>query len=86
MPQPPIAPSIPPVETIDLMTAEGCALFGAVWRGKEAKLVECPALSDAMPGFRTAYDVDPYAGVRGLMIPTGRSWTRARSAPGAAAA
>jgi hypothetical protein len=66
MPQPPIAPAIPPAQTIDLMTDEGCAMFGAVWRGKEAKLVECPALSDAMPGFRTAYDVDPYAGVRGF--------------------
>ena len=66
MPQPPIAPLIPPAQTVDLMTAEGCAAFGAVWRGKEAKLVECPALADAMPEFRTAYDVDPYAGIRGF--------------------
>ena len=66
MPQPPIAPLIPPGQTVDLMTAEGCAVFGAVWRGKEAKLVECPALADAMPEFRTAYDVDPYAGIRGF--------------------
>jgi len=29
----------------------------------EAKLVECPALSDAMPEFRTTYDIEPYAGV-----------------------
>jgi len=44
MPQPPIAPLIPPAQTVDLMTAEGCAAFGAVWRGKEAKLVECRSL------------------------------------------
>jgi hypothetical protein len=66
MPQPPIAPLIPPVHVIDLMTAAGSAVFGAEWRGKEAKIVECPALSDAMPEFKTTYDVDPYAGVKGF--------------------
>ena len=66
MPQPPIAPLIPPVHTVDLMTAAGSAVFGAEWRGKEAKIVECPALSDAMPEFKTTYDVDPYAGVKGF--------------------
>ena len=64
--QPPIAPMIPPAHTVDLMTDAGCALFGAAWRGKEAKIVECPALSDAMPEFKTTYDVDPYAGVKGF--------------------
>ena len=44
-PTPPIAPLIPPVHVVDLMTEEGSAAFGAVWRGIEAKLVECPALS-----------------------------------------
>ena len=66
MPQPPIAPLIPPVHVIDLMTAAGSAVFGAEWRGKEAKIVECPALSDAVPEFKTTYDVDPYAGVKGF--------------------
>ena len=32
----------------------------------EAKIVECPALSDAMPEFKTTYDVEPYAGVSGF--------------------
>jgi len=66
MPQPPVAPLIPPAHTVDLMTTEGCAAFEAVWRGKEAKIVECPALSDALPEFKTAYDVTPYAGVKGF--------------------
>ena len=43
-PQPPIAPLTPPVHAVALMTEAGSAAFGAVWRGIEAKLVECPAL------------------------------------------
>ena len=66
MPQPPIAPLVPPVHVVDLMTAEGSAAFGARWKGMEAKLVECPALSDAMPEFRTTYDIDPHAELRGF--------------------
>jgi len=31
MPQPPIAPSVPPVHVVDLMTAAGSAVFGAQW-------------------------------------------------------
>jgi hypothetical protein len=48
-PQPPIAPLTPPVHVVNLMTEEGSAAFGAVWRGVEAKVVECPALSDSRP-------------------------------------
>jgi len=48
------------------MTAAGSALFGARWRGREAKLVECPALSDAMPEFKTTYDIEPRAGISGF--------------------
>ena len=66
MPQPPIAPVIPPAHVVDLMTVEGSAAFGARWKAKEAKLVECPALSDAMPEFRTTYDVDPHAELHGF--------------------
>jgi len=51
---------------VDLMTAAGSALFGARWRGREAKLVECPALSDAMPEFKTTYDIEPRAGISGF--------------------
>jgi hypothetical protein len=61
MPQPPIAPSLPPVHVVDLMTAEGSAVFGARWKAMEAKIVECPALSDSMPEFRTTYDIEPHA-------------------------
>jgi gluconolactonase len=66
MPQPPIAPALVPVHVIDLMTEAGMAAFGARWRGKEARVVECPALSDAMPEFKTTYDIEPYAGVAGF--------------------
>ena len=44
-PQPPLAPSIPPVHVVDLMTEAGSAAFGAVWRVKEAKLVDMPSCS-----------------------------------------
>ena len=60
-PQPPIAPLTPPAHVVDLMTEEGSAVFGAVWRGVDARLVECPALSDSRPEFRTTYDVEPHA-------------------------
>lgn len=65
MPTPPAAPLIPPVHVVDLMTTEGSAAFGARWRGKEAKIVECPALADAMPEFRTTYDIEPHAELPG---------------------
>jgi hypothetical protein len=66
MPQPPIAPSLPPAHVVDLMTANGSAVFGARWRAKEAKIVECPALSDSMPEFTTTYDIDPHAELLGF--------------------
>jgi hypothetical protein len=61
MPQPPVAPSLPPAHVVDLMTAAGSAAFGARWRALEARIVECPALTDSMPEFRTTYDIDPHA-------------------------
>jgi hypothetical protein len=57
----PLAPLIPPAHVVDLMTAAGSAVFGARWRGREAKIVECPALTDAMPEFKTTYDIEPHA-------------------------
>lgn len=66
VPQPAIAPVVPPAHVVDLMTLEGSAAFGATWRGREAKIVECPALSDSMPEFRTTYDVDPHAELLGF--------------------
>src|SRR5579864_7744716 len=65
-PQPALAPLTPPVHVVDLMTPAGSAAFGASWRGSEAKLLECPALSDAMPEFRTTYDVEPHAELLGF--------------------
>jgi gluconolactonase len=65
-PQPAIAPLTPPVHVVDLMTVAGSAVFGATWRGREAKIVECPALSDSMPEFKTTYDVEPHAELLGF--------------------
>jgi hypothetical protein len=62
----PVAPLVPPVHVVDLMTAAGSAVFGAQWKGMEAKIVECPALSDAMPEFKTTYDIEPPAGECGF--------------------
>ena len=66
IPQPSIAPLVPPAHVVDLMTLDGSAVFGARWKAKEAKLVECPALADAMPEFRTTYDIDPHAELLGF--------------------
>jgi hypothetical protein len=66
MPQPPIAPLVPPAHVVDLMTADGSAAFGARWKAMEAKVVECPALADSMPEFKTTYDIDPHAELSGF--------------------
>jgi protein-L-isoaspartate(D-aspartate) O-methyltransferase len=62
----PVAPLVPPVHAVDLMTSAGSAVFGAQWRAMEAKIVECPALTDSMPEFKTTYDIEPYAGESGF--------------------
>jgi gluconolactonase len=62
----PSAPLLPPVRVVDLMTVAGSAVFDAQWKAMEAKIVECPALTDAMPEFKTTYDIEPYAGVSGF--------------------
>jgi hypothetical protein len=66
MPQPSIAPLVPPAFVVDLMTLDGSSAFGMRWKGKEAKLVECPALSDSMPEFKTTYDIEPHAELSGF--------------------
>jgi hypothetical protein len=66
LPAPPPAPLIPPSHVVDLMTDAGSALFGAQWRAKEAKLVECAALADAMPEFPTTHDIEPHAEEKGF--------------------
>ena len=62
VPPHPVAPLVPPAHVVDLMTNAGSAIFGARWRAMEAKIVECPALRDAVPEFKTTYDIEPYAG------------------------
>jgi hypothetical protein len=64
--QPPIAPSTPPAHVVDLMTTGGSAAFGARWKGMEAKIVACPALTDSMREFETTYDIDPHAELLGF--------------------
>ena len=61
VPPHPVAPLVPPAHVVDLMTNAGSAVFGARWKAMEAKIVECPALTDAMPEFKTTYDVEPHA-------------------------
>jgi gluconolactonase len=51
---------------VDLMTLEGSAILGAQWKTKEAKIIEVPAIPDAMPEFETTYDIDPHAGEAGF--------------------
>ncbi len=63
---PTIAPSLPPLCAVDLMTPEGSALFGAKWKTMEAKIVEAPAIPGAMPEFKTTYDISPHAGESGF--------------------
>src|SRR5215831_3023314 len=48
------------------MTREGSAAFGAQWKTTEAKIVEVPAIPDAMPEFKTTYDIEPHAGASGF--------------------
>jgi len=66
IPQPPIAPLVPPAHVVDLMTVEGSAAFDIRWKVMEAKVVECPALSDAMREFKTTYDIEPHAELPGF--------------------
>src|SRR5712691_1637327 len=65
-PLPVIAPSLVPAHFVDLMTAEGMAAFRAQWKTMEAKIVEGPALPNAMPGYKTSYDINPHAGESGF--------------------
>src|SRR5437667_5571062 len=65
-PFPVIAPSLVPAHFVDLMTAEGMAAFHAQWKTMEAKIVEGPALPNAMPGYKTSYDINPHAGESGF--------------------
>ena len=65
-PAPQIAPALVPAHGVDLMTADGIAAFGAQWKVMEAKIVEGPALPNAMAGYKTSYDISPHAGEAGF--------------------
>jgi gluconolactonase len=65
-PLPQMPPSLVPAHVVDLMTADGSAVFGAQWKTIEAKIVEVPAIADAMPEYKTTYDIKPHAGEGGF--------------------
>jgi gluconolactonase len=65
-PAPQMPPSLVPLQAVDLMTLEGSAVFGAQWRTMEAKIIEGPAIANAMPGYKTSYDIQPHAGGPGF--------------------
>src|SRR6516162_9958114 len=65
-PLPQMPPSLVPAHVVDLMTAEGSAVFGAQWKTIEAKIVEVPAIANAMPEYKTTYDIKPHAGEGGF--------------------
>src|SRR4029453_14537022 len=65
-PAPQIPPALVPSHVVDLMTEGGIAAFGAQWKHMEAKIVEGPALPNAMPGYKTSYDLTPPAGEKGF--------------------
>ncbi len=65
-PAPQIPPSLVPSRVVDLMTADGMAAFSARWKTLEAKIVEGPALPNAMAGYKTSYDISPHAGEAGF--------------------
>ena len=66
-PQPPLAPSIPPVPRRRPDDARRDRRHSAcVWRVKEAKLVECAALTNSLPEFKTTYDIEPHAELLGF--------------------
>jgi gluconolactonase len=48
------------------MTAEGSAAFGAQWKVMDVKIVEVPAIPNAMPQYKTTYNIEPRAGESGF--------------------
>src|SRR5262245_36738132 len=65
-PYPQVAPVLVPNATVNLMTADGAALFGAQWKTMEAKIAEVPAINGHMPGYDKTYDIVPHAGESGF--------------------
>ena len=65
-PAPQMPPSLVPSHTVNLMTAEGSAAFGAVWKTTEANVVEVAPMAGRMPGYDKTYDMVPHAGEAGF--------------------
>jgi hypothetical protein len=65
-PLPVVAPLLPPSKVVDLATAEGMAAFGGQWKNMDAKIIEVPAMPNAGPAWKTAYDLTPKAGEAGF--------------------
>ena len=65
-PAPQIPPALVPSRVVDLMTSDGIAAFGAKWKTMEAKIIEGPALPNAISGYKTSYDISPHAGEAGF--------------------
>jgi gluconolactonase len=61
-PAPLMPPSLVPSTTVNLMTVEGSAAFGAVWKTMEAHVVEVAPMAGRMPGYDKTYDMVPHAG------------------------
>ena len=64
--QPVMPPSLPVLQVVDLMTAQGASVLGAEWKTMEAKIVEREPIDAALPGYTTAYDISPHAGEAGF--------------------
>ncbi len=65
-PLPVIAPLLPPTRVVDLTSSEGAAVFGARWKNMDVKIVEVPAMPNAGPAWKTAYDIQPKVGEMGF--------------------
>jgi gluconolactonase len=61
-PPPLMPPSLVPSATVNLMTAEGSAGFGAVWRTMEARVVEVEPMAGRLAGYDKTFDMQPHAG------------------------
>ena len=61
-PAPIMPPSLAASRVVDLMTAQGSGVFGAQWKTMEAKIVNAKPIPEALPQYKTAYDIEPHAG------------------------
>ena len=65
-PPPVMPPSLPPTYVVDLMTQPGAGAFSAQWKTMEAKIVDTKPIPEALPQYKTAYDISPHAGEAGF--------------------